>query len=1002
MVQKSTDYNHDDCVCYTKNSPAKSTEELSIEERKMYTIINNMPIAANIIDKDLNIIECNGEALRLFEMRDVYEYNEKFQDLSPHLQPDGIPSAEKAITMYKKALETGYVRFEWMHQKISGDLIPCDIILVRFGSGDETSVLTYITDKREYYKLEQRLKAMLDASPILCALFDENGNIIEANQAAADMFGLPNKQVYLERILDLQPEYQPDGSLTREKMLKLLKQVIETGNSTVFEWMHCTLDKKTMIPCEVTLERICLSDKNVVIAYARDIKEEYKVKEMQNVERQRLQAMLDSSPLVCALFDGNHNALSVNQKVEILFEIPDKQMYLDDVTRFMPEYQPDGSKSVEKSYAMLRAAFESGYQRYEWMYQTLDGKPLPCEEVVELISLGDRDLALVYTRDMREQKEMLAKLEDAIASEQAANSAKTKFLSNMSHEIRTPMNSVLGIAEIQLQKDTHPPDTEEAFLRIYNSSNLLLSIINDILDLSKVEAGKMEIVPHVYETASMIVDTVQLNLMYIGSKRIEFKLSVDERLPAYLIGDEIRVKQILNNLLSNAFKYTTEGLVSLSFGLEGSAEADTIMLVAKVSDTGQGMNRQQIESMFDEFARFNLQSNRAIEGSGLGLVIANQLVQLMDGDIFVESKLGQGSTFTLRLPQKRKNRDILGAEVAAGLQNLEDTQKSLKRISKLNREPMPYGRVLVVDDVESNLYVAKGFLLPYKIAVETVNSGEMAISRIEDGEVYDIIFMDHMMPDMDGMQTTEIIRGMGYKHPIVALTANAFSDSVKMFMDNGFSGFISKPVDLNQLDKQLLRFIRDKQPPEVIEKARLAKNAALADTELGLSEMLMNSFLRDAERALDVLKELGGDNLKPYVVQTHAMKSALYNINRHELSKEANMLEQAGRAGDVQTIKDATPHFLARLKEVIKELESSKVQNEPDEDEDLAFLKSQMLLIYEACETYDIEEARAAINALNQKACSNQTKKLLSEIADHLLSGGYEEARELAKHAADK
>jgi len=438
-------------------------------------------------------------------------------------------------------------------------------------------------------------------------------------------------------------------------------------------------------------------------------------------------------------------------------------------------------------------------------------------------------------------KAMLGKLESALGRERSANNAKTKFLSNMSHEMRTPMNSIRGIAELQLQKNIHPPETEEAFARIYSSSNLLLSIINDILDLSKVEAGKMEMIPAPYETASMIVDTVQLNLMHVGSKEIEFKLSVDGNLPDYMIGDEIRIKQILNNILSNAFKYTEKGMVSLSFVAEEAPEKDSMTMFISVSDTGQGMTLSQLDSLFgDEFTRFNLKDNRAIEGSGLGLIIAYELTKMMGGAISAKSTPRKGSTFTVRLPQKRNGGNVLGSEMAEQLQDFKNSQKALTKISKIYREPMPYGRVLIVDDVESNLYVAKEFLVPYKIEADTAENGAQVISKIKDGEIYDIIFMDHMMPGLDGIETTKIIRGMGYSRPIVMLTANALSGSAQMFTENDFSGFISKPIDAAQLDKYLVRYIRDKQPPEIIEST---KRAADCLTDTGTGERCEGVFL---------------------------------------------------------------------------------------------------------------------------------------------------------------
>jgi len=393
--------------------------------------------------------------------------------------------------------------------------------------------------------------------------------------------------------------------------------------------------------------------------------------------------------------------------------------------------------------------------------------------------------------------------------------AKTKFLAHMSHEIRTPMNAVLGIAEIQLQKGNPSPQTEEAFLRIYNSANLLRFIINDVLDLSKIESGKMEIIPVTYETATMIGDIVQFNLVHFGSKEIAFNVEVDEHLPASLIGDDLRIKQVLNNLLSNAFKYTNKGEVRLSFEAESIPKADPetsdTMLVIRVSDTGQGMTTEEMDNLFlHEFTRFNKQGNRTIEGSGLGMSIANSFITMMQGEIRVESILGEGSTFTVRLPQKRKDDRILGKDAAASLNKLEITKKLEQKPDHFSLEPMPYGRVLVVDDVDINLYVAEGILSTYEIAVEMVESGQEAIDKIKNGEEYDIIFMDHMMPGMNGVEATKRMREMGYTHPIVALTANALKDAAKMFMNNGFSGFISKPIDIEKLNVYLERFIREK------------------------------------------------------------------------------------------------------------------------------------------------------------------------------------------------
>jgi len=520
---------------------------------------------------------------------------------------------------------------------------------------------------------------------------------------------------------------------------------------------------------------------------------------------------LKSSPFIMNIWDDAYKLVSTSSQSVKMFGLSSQEQYMERFHDLSPKYQPCGTLSQKKAIDCVRKAFSEGHAKFEWMHQTLSGEPLPAEVTLERFTRQGKQMVAAYTVDLRPVK---AAIEEKRQAEDESK-AKTRFLARMSHEIRTPMNAVLGIARIQLQKEGHPPETEDAFSRIYNSADMLLHIINDILDFSRVEAGKMEIIPAAYETASLIVDTIQLNLMYIGSKKIDFKLSLDWRLPVYLIGDMLRIKQILNNLLSNAFKYTQEGRVALSFGMEEASEPDDIILLIGVSDTGRGMSKEQLDRLFDEFDRFNLQENSAIEGSGLGMPIAYSLINMMQGTINVKSDPGNGTVFTVRLPQKTHGIDVLGEEMASDLQNLEagrvPLKESVKKVSKFDHEPMPYGRVLVVDDVDINLYVVEGILASYEIAVETATSGSEAIGKIRNGEVYDIVFMDHMMPGMDGVEATKIIRGMGYAKPIVALTANALKDTEKMFMENGFSGFVSKPIDVDKLDKYLMRFIRDRK-----------------------------------------------------------------------------------------------------------------------------------------------------------------------------------------------
>jgi signal transduction histidine kinase/CheY-like chemotaxis protein len=555
------------------------------------------------------------------------------------------------------------------------------------------------------------------------------------------------------------------------------------------------------------------------------------------------------------------------------------------------------------------------------------------------------------------------------------NRQKSDFLAKMSHEIRTPMNAILGITEIQLQDSTIREDIREALGKIYNSGDLLLGIINDILDFSKIEAGKMELVPVKYYVSSMINDVVQLNRIKNENRPIEFRLEVDEILPAELIGDELRIKQILNNLLSNAFKYTDKGEVVLSVAAEQTRGglSTNATIVFKVSDTGQGMTAEQIHKVFDEYSRFNLEVNRTTQGTGLGMNITRNLVYMMDGSISVKSTPGKGTEVTVKLPQRTEGSGaMIGKEMAETLQQFKRSSASQTEKAQIAYDPMPYGSVLIVDDVETNLYVAKGLLSPYELSMETANSGFEAIDKVKGGGVYDIIFMDHMMPKMDGIEATKILREIGYKGTVIALTANAIVGQAEMFMNNGFDGFISKPIDVRQLNAMLNKMIRDKQPFEVIDAARRQKAARKAAQETPPPAALLANeiFVRDTERAIATLE---------MICKNEALKP-----------------EQAGQDRDIAMIIAETPRFIESLRKVSEKLIADVQGGEP-EDEDIGFLHEKLRIVHKACEERDKQTAKAVLVELKRKTWPRTTKDLLNTIVQNVLKDNFDEAASLVK-----
>ena|GEM_PF-3248863 len=499
-----------------------------------------------------------------------------------------------------------------------------------------------------------------------------------------------------------------------------------------------------------------------------------------------------------------------------------------------------------------------------------------------------------------------------------ANESKSRFLATMSHEIRTPLNAILGIAEVQLMDDSISENHRGGLVTLRSSAYGLLAIINDILDLTKIETGKLEINCAGYDVARLIYDTVQLNIVRIGSKRISFVLDVSPDIPSRLLGDELRIKQIFNNIISNAIKYTDEGCVKLSIGCEkGDAAENQVFFKFSVADTGQGMKPEDVQNLFAEYTRFNHEANRTTEGTGLGMSITYNLVKLMDGTIDVESQLGVGSTFTVRISQKCLSPETLGREIAASLNEFRFQDEYLNDAEAVTYEPMPYARVLIVDDVDTNLFVARGIMEPYHLQIETVLSGYEAIRRVEAGEVYDIIFMDHMMPGLDGIETAKILRKDGYSGTIIALTANAIHGTEKLFFSNGFNDFLTKPIDLKKLREIFENHIISKQSPETLEKAKnyIPPKERAAETDAERNE-IAKFALETAKAALKTL------DYRAIEKSAHSVSLAFSAAGEKELSSIALELEMSAQIGDEKSTKRQAAVFIEKLGQMAKNEEA--------------------------------------------------------------------------------
>ncbi len=608
--------------------------------------------------------------------------------------------------------------------------------------------------------------------------------------------------------------------------------------------------------------------------------------------------------------------------------------------------------------------------------------------------------ALLRNESMLSLQDTSAQLEIALAGAEEANNAKTNFLAHMSHEIRTPLNAVVGFSELALGADQLDPAMADKLEKIHDSGMTILSIVNDVLDISKIESGKFEIYPARYDTPSLINDIVILNIVRIGEKPITFRLDVDENLPGALYGDDLRVKQIFSNLLSNAFKYTNAGEVEWRVGFE--REGESVWLVSSVRDTGIGMKPEGIRKLFSEYNQVDEKTNRSVEGTGLGLAISKRLVDMMGGTITVESEYGKGSTFTVRLRQAFAESAPIGRSVADNLMGLRYTRAKRGDNAKFARANLSYAHVLVVDDIVTNQDVVKGMMKPYRMKIDCAISGKQAIELIRAGSPrYSAVFMDHMMPEMDGIEATRIIReeiGTDYaRHvPIIALTANAIVGNEEMFLNHGFQDFISKPIDMAKLDAVLRRWVRDKTLEENLLTAE--ENGARPNEELphtgttvpslgniaidGLDmRKLLERFGGDGEVSVGVLhsyakntrplladlkKYLETENLADYAIVVHGVKGSSYGICAEAVGRSAEALEAASKAGDLAAVRSGHPAFERMTESLVSRIDRALDAFGLVSEKRTAHAPDEALLaeLREACRAFDMDRVDRAMTQL--------------------------------------
>ena len=923
--------------------------KVQLADERTQLMLDATPLCVSIISKDYKNIDCNQEAVKLFEVRDKQEYIERFWEFQPEYQPDGTLSMDKVRSLIDKAYKEGYCHFEWMHQMQNGELMPCEVTLVRVEYKSDHLVFAYMRDLREYEKMMSEIKRRDDllqtvnlAATAMLATTDEatfDDTVLSGMELIGRGVDADRVQIWQNEAIDgeLCFVHKNEWLSDTGKRMSPVPIGLNFPYSRMPEWYEKFRRGEYM---NAPLSRLPQSDQNFLRAYEiRSIvniplflhEQFWGFFSIDDCRKERtfsddeISILRSAGILITNALLRNQNTLearataarlkavvsnypgvicSANKDRKIsLFDGLLLPTLLDRDMFFEGQSLDAALEKEEYRHIMERIVntFDGGAQ--DWSFEVNDKvihmttTPIPADDGSVTGVVGRID-------DVTEMTRLAERLETALDEAKAATQAKSAFIANMSHEIRTPMNSIIGFSELAMD-DIIPKKTRDYLEKIRENSEWLLQIINDILDIAKIEAGKLELERIPFDLHEIFAYCQTAIMPKALEKGLSLHFYAEPSIGKRLLGDPTRLRQVLLNLLSNAVKFTNVGTVKVSSSIEDSDESNVTMSF-EVRDSGIGMTPDQIEKIYEPFMQADASTTRLYGGTGLGIPITKNIIELMGGSLAVESAPGIGSKFSFEMTF-----DTIDVP----------TEPSKDRVFANEFEkPIFQGEILICEDSAMNQQVICEHLTRVGLQPFVAENGKEGVDivqeRIENGDKpFDLIFMDINMPVMDGLEAATIIAKLETGAPIVAMTANIMPSDKELYKMSGLPDCLSKPFTSQELWQCLMKYLNPVS-------WGMANNKQQTDYDMRLDRKLKTGFAKENQgKFREIVKAIEEKDIELAHRLAHTLKSNAGQIGKTKLQSAAADVERLLKENNGDVLAgDALDLLEAELSTVLEEL----------------------------------------------------------------------------------